>query len=161
MIISGRFRQTIISIVQHIPQVSCIYIFDENNLQHEKWVKECSKVAGVYTDITHICEALKQATQECDYNSVSVSFVKKADRTANLNLDTLDSSFMYTQILKEILLTIDFEPQHINEFLMYCRERFTGNTVELKNVDKIEKEYLHHEPIWWYTYQCFLYSMLN
>jgi tetratricopeptide (TPR) repeat protein len=68
---------------------------------------------------------------------------------------------MYTQILKEMLLTIDLEPQHFHEFLTYCRERFTGNAVELKNVDKIEREYPNHEPIWWYTYQCFLYSMLN
>ena len=68
---------------------------------------------------------------------------------------------MYTQILKEILLTIDFEQEHINEFLTYCREQFAGNTIELKNVDKIEKEYHHHQPIWWYTYHCFLYSMLN
>ena len=37
-------------------------------------------------------------------------------------------SFMYTQILKEILLTIDFEQEHINEFLTYCREQFVGNT---------------------------------
>ena len=68
---------------------------------------------------------------------------------------------MYTQILKEILLTIDFEQSHINEFLTYCREQFVGNTAELKNVEKIRKEYRNHQPIWWYTYECFLYSMLN
>jgi Tfp pilus assembly protein PilF len=68
---------------------------------------------------------------------------------------------MYTQILKEILLTIDFDQGHIKEFLMYCREQFAGNYAELENVDKIAKEYRHHKPIWWYTYECFLYSMLN
>ncbi len=35
------------------------------------------------------------------------------------------------------------------------------NTSELNNLEKIEKEYQHHRPIWWYTYSCFLYSMLN
>jgi Tfp pilus assembly protein PilF len=68
---------------------------------------------------------------------------------------------MYTQILKEILLTIDFEQEKINAFLTYCRELLAGNTIELKNVDKIEKEYRDHQLIWWYTYQSFLYSMLN
>jgi tetratricopeptide (TPR) repeat protein len=68
---------------------------------------------------------------------------------------------MYTQILKEILLTIDFQQVHINEFFTYCREQFVTNTIELKNVDKIEREYHHHQPIWWYTYDCFLYCMLN
>jgi tetratricopeptide (TPR) repeat protein len=118
-------------------------------------------VKGVYTDITPICEALKKAAQDCDHNSVSISFVKTTDGISNRNLDQLDQSFMYTQILKEILLTIDFEQEHINEFLTYCREEFLGNITELKNVDKIEREYHCHQPIWWYTYQCFLYSMLN
>jgi tetratricopeptide (TPR) repeat protein len=68
---------------------------------------------------------------------------------------------MYTQILKEILLTIDFETKHMNEFLTYCRGQLTGNTAELKNVDKFEKEYYRHQPIWWYTSYSFLYSVLN
>ncbi len=55
---------------------------------------------------------------------------------------------MYTQILKEILLTIDFDQGHFNDFLAYCREQFIRNSKELENVDKIEKEYRRHEPIW-------------
>jgi len=68
---------------------------------------------------------------------------------------------MYTQIIKEILLTIDFEQQHINEFLIYCRELLAENTSALKNVDKLEKKYRHHTPIWWYTYESFIYPTLN
>jgi hypothetical protein len=148
VVISGEFSQPIISIVQDISQVNCVYIFSKNNVQYEKWAKEWPKVAGVYADVTPICEALRQATQDCDYNTVSISFTKKTDGAAHHNLDTLDSSFMYTQILKEILLTIDFDQAHFKEFLTYCREQFARNYAELKNVDKIEKEYCHHEPIW-------------
>jgi tetratricopeptide (TPR) repeat protein len=63
--------------------------------------------------------------------------------------------------MKEILLTIDFDQRHIQEFLTYCRKQFDGNDTELENVDKIEKEYCLQQPIWWYKYECFLYSMLN
>ena len=48
---------------------------------------------------------------------------------------------MYTQILKEILLTIDFEEIHINEFLSYCREQFVDNKIELKTCRSNRKEY--------------------
>jgi hypothetical protein len=161
IIFSGFFGQTTVPVVHDKPQVSTIFIFCGNKARHEKWVKEWSKVKGVYTDIIPICEALKQAVQDCDHNSVSISFVKKTDGASKESLDTLDPSFMYTQILKEILLTIDFEQKHINEFLTYCRELLSGNTVELKNVDKLKKEYGDHQPIWWYTYDSFLYSMLN
>jgi tetratricopeptide (TPR) repeat protein len=161
VIFSGALGKTTVPIVHDKPQVNTIYIFCGNKGHHEKWAKEWPKVAGVYTDIKPICEALKQAIQNCDHNSVSITFAKKTDEAADPNRNTLEPSFMYTQILKEILLTIDFEPAHIKEFLTYCREQFAGNDVERKNVDKIEKEYREHKPIWWYTYQCFLYSMLN
>jgi hypothetical protein len=136
-----------------IRQVVSIYIICNNNDRHEQWVKQWPKVKGVFTDITPICEALEQATHDCDQNLVSISFVKTTDG--------LDSSFMYTQILKEILLTIDFEPVHFKEFLTHCREQLAGNTAELKNFDKLEKDYRRQLPVWWYTYNCFLYSMLN
>ncbi|CAF0830309.1 unnamed protein product [Adineta steineri] len=68
---------------------------------------------------------------------------------------------MYTQILKEILLTIDFEDKHVKEFITYCREVFVENEYELQNIEKLERDYHDHIPIWWYTYQYFLYSMLN
>jgi tetratricopeptide (TPR) repeat protein len=161
MVISGEFSLSIISIIQAIPQVNCVYIFSENNVPYEKSAKEWPKVSGVYTNITQICETLTEDTRHCDRNSISISFVKKTDGTANQNLDTLDSSFMYTQILKEILLTIDFEQVHFNEFITYCRRQFFDSTTEMKNIDMIEKDYHRYQPIWWYTYPCFLYSMLN
>jgi tetratricopeptide (TPR) repeat protein len=161
MILPGFLAQTNIATVHEKPQITAIYIFCGNKARHEKWAKKWPKVSGVYIDIKPICEALKQAVQDCDYNSVSISFVKKTDGATDPIRDTSDSSFMYTQILKEILLTIDFNEGHIKEFLTYCREQFAGNYAELENVDKIEKEYHHHQPIWWYTYECFLYSMLN
>jgi tetratricopeptide (TPR) repeat protein len=161
MISSGAFGQTIVPVVHDKPQVTKIFIFCGNKTRHEKWAKEWPKVKGVYTDIISICEALKQAVKDCDHNSIPISFVKTTDGAFNQNLNTLDSSFMYKQILKEILLTIDFEQVHINEFLTYCREQLAGNTTELRNADKLEKEYRKHQPIWWYTYDCFLSSMLN
>jgi hypothetical protein len=77
------------------------------------------------------------------------------------NLDQLDPSFMCTQILKEILLEIEFEPKHFTEFIEYCRDVLTENPAELKNVDKLQQKYRSETPIWWYTNECFLYPMLN
>jgi tetratricopeptide (TPR) repeat protein len=38
---------------------------------------------------------------------------------------------------------------------------FVDNNAELKKVNLIEKRYHRHQPISWYTYECFLYSMIN
>ena len=63
--------------------------------------------------------------------------------------------------MKEILLTITFEPKHFKEFIDYCRDAFVENEGELKIVNKLKQDYRNETPIWWYTYECFLYPMLN
>ncbi|CAF4013462.1 unnamed protein product [Adineta steineri] len=156
MIVSGSLGQHIVPHVHHMSQIDTIFIFSNSQECDKQWTKECPKIKGVFTDITLISEALKQTAQQCEQNAISISFV-----ASNKKLDQLDLSFMYTQILKEILLTIDFEDKHITEFINYCREAFVKNDHDLHNIEKLERDYHDHTPISWYTYQCFLCSMLN
>jgi tetratricopeptide (TPR) repeat protein len=161
MIISGSLGEHIVPRVHNMSQVDSIFIFCGNKKRHEHWTKEWSKIKGVFTEITPICEALKQATQQCEQNAISISFVATGGDANSTNLDRLDPMFMYTQIMKEILLTIEFEEKHFQEYIDYCRDVFEDNEDELKNVDKLRRKYRDETPIWWYTYECFLYPMLN
>jgi tetratricopeptide (TPR) repeat protein len=161
MIISGSLGQHIVPRVHDMSQVDSIFIFCGNKKRHEQWAKEWPKIKGVFTDIKPICEALKQAAQQCEQNAISISFMATGGDNTTKKLDQLDPSFMYTQILKEILLAISFEQKHITEFIDYCRDAFADNEPELKNVKKLERKYRDETPIWWYTYECFLYPMLN
>ncbi|CAF0898936.1 unnamed protein product [Adineta steineri] len=144
MIVSGSLGKHIVPHVHDMSQVDTIFIFCNNQEWHKQWIKEWPKIKGVFTHITSICEALKQTAHQCEQNAISISFV-----APNTKLDQLDSSFMYTQILKEILLTISFEDKHIKEFITYCREVFVENEYELQNIEKLERDYHDHIPIWW------------
>ena len=142
-------------------QVDSIFIFCDNKKYHEQWAKEWSKIKDVFTEITPICEALKQASQQCEQNAISISFIATSGDASSKNLDRLDPMFMYTQIMKEILLTITFEQQHFKEFIDYCIQIFDDNEKELANINKLKRSYRSKTPVWWYTCQCFLYPMLN
>jgi tetratricopeptide (TPR) repeat protein len=163
MIIPGYLGQHIVPRVHNMPQVDSIFIFCSNKQRYEQWAKDWSKIKGIFTEITPICEALSQAAQKCEQNNISISIMATSGDMSQKNLDQLGPSFMYTQILKEILLTITFEAQHINEFIKYCRDLFprTNNTGQLRHVTELERNYHDKTPIWWYTNQCFLYPMLN
>jgi tetratricopeptide (TPR) repeat protein len=161
MIISGSLGQVIVPRIHNMIQVDSIFIFCQDEKYHQKWAKDWTKIKGVFTNITLICEALKQAAEQCEQNAIPMSFVNTNDDTDNKNLDQLDPSFMYTQILKEILLTIKFEREHIKEFIDHCREQFIENDGELKKINKFQQKYRNETPIWWYTYDSFLYPMLN
>jgi Tfp pilus assembly protein PilF len=162
MIISGSFGQQIVPHVHKMSQVDSIFIFCSNKKYHEQWAKDWAKIKGVFTEITPICEALKEAAQQCEHNATPISFMATGgDDTNQKKLDQLDCSFMYTQILKDILLTIKFEQNHIQEFIEHCHEQFADNEEELVNVKELERNYDKETPVWWYTCESFLYPMLN
>ena len=162
MIISGSLGKDIVPRVHGMFQVDSIFIFCGNKQYHEQWTKNWPKIKGVYTDIKLICGALKQSAKDCEQNSIGFAVVPSFNGASNVNLDRLDPMFMYTQILKEIILAIKFEQKHLFDFTDYCREIFEKNIGDqLRQVDTFEQRYQKETPIWWYTCESFLYPMLN
>jgi tetratricopeptide (TPR) repeat protein len=161
IIISGALGQLIVPLIHDMSQVDSIFIFCGNRERHQQWAKEWPKINGIFTEISPICKTLKDAAQRCEHNAIGMSFMSTSGEASNIFSDQLDCSFMYTQIMKEILLTIKFEQQHIQEFTKYCQEAFAENDDELKNIRRLKRKYREETPIWWYTFECFLYPMLN
>ena len=161
MIISGTFGEQVVPCIHDLAQVDTIYIHCSNNDYHEQWIKNWSKIKGVFTEITPICEALEKTVRQCEQDSIPISFVSTNGDISKKKLDQLEPSFMYTQIMKEILLTIKFEEQNIKEYLDHCRDVFADNSAQLKYINQFDRDYHDKTPIWWYTKECFLYSMLN
>ena len=161
MIISGALGQTIVSRVHNLSQVDSIFIFCEHRVYHEELARNWSKVKGVFTEITLICKALQQAAQQCEQNAIPFSIMPRSGGDMQMAGNQLDPSFMYTQIMKEIFLTITFEQNHFDEFIEYCRETLGNNETQLKYVHELARGYRRRTPIWWYTCESFLYPMLN
>ena len=161
IIISGTLGGYIVPYIHDMSQVDSVFIFCRNKKRHEQWTREWSKIKGVFTDISLVCEALKQAANQCEQNTTPISFMATSGDLSKKNLNQLDCSFMYTQIMKEILLAITFEEVHIQEFIKHCRDAFAENEKALTKVKQSEREYHDKSPIWWYTCDTFLYPMLN
>ena len=161
MVISETLAEQTVPCIHDLAQVDTILIYCNNKEYHEQWTKKWSKIKGVFFEITSICEAIKKTVKQCEQDSIPISFVSTTEDVSNKKLDQLEPSFMYTQIMKEILLTIKFEPKHIQEYISYCRYVFAKNQRELNKIDRFECEYRDKTSIWWYTYECFLYPMLN
>ncbi|CAF1476619.1 unnamed protein product [Adineta ricciae] len=156
LITSGSVGQRLVPCVHNISNIDSIFIFCDDQNRHEQLAKNWCKVKSVSIDIIHICEQLKKIIRRYELTAIPMSFVQSGKR-----LDRLEPSFMYTQIIKEILLTIQFKDKHIKQFVNYCCDNFVDTEVDRKKVKQLEDEYHQHTPIWWYTTQRFLYSMLN
>jgi hypothetical protein len=148
MIISGALAQHIVPHVHNMSQVDSIFIFCDNKELHEKWTKEWSKIKGAFIEIKPLCEALRRASQLSEHNATSISFVETNGDASSKNLDRLDPTFIYSQILKEILFGITFEQQHIDEFIDYYRDIFDHEENEVKDFDQLKRKYYDRTPIW-------------
>ena len=157
MITSGSLGQRIVPRISPLRQMNWIFVFCGDQNRHEQWAKEWSKVKGVFTKIEPIYDALKELVEGSEEEDTLLINVD----ASNKDLDRLEPSFMYTKILKEILLTITFEEKHFEEFIDYCREEFAENQSEISNINEFERDYRKQSPIWWYTYESFIYPMLN
>jgi tetratricopeptide (TPR) repeat protein len=161
LIISDALCRSIVPLIHDVTQLHTIFIFCENEARYERWAKGWPKINDVFTQVTSICQGLEKLARESKQNAISISVMDTSGDVANKKLDQLDSPFMYTQILKEILLTINFEQIHFQEFIQHCRDVPNGNSLKLKDIEEFEQKYHDKTPIWWYTRKYFLYSMLN
>lgn len=161
VIISGSLGQRTVPRIHDLSHVDSIFIFCNNKSLHETWSKEWSKIKSVSTEISTIYETVKLTIQQYEQNSISINFLTTNGNILNKDFNEMNPSFIFTQILKEIISTIKFEEKHIKQFIAYCRKLFVNNQNELKNIDIFERKYHDTTPIWWYTYECFLYRMLN
>jgi hypothetical protein len=147
MIVSQQFMHNILPVVQDILQIKSVYIMCKNKAEFAQCDKKWPKIRGAYTDITSICPTIRGDSKVYDHNAVSMSFIKQINESSVENLDRFDCSFMYTQILRDILFIIDFTPKHTDQFLAYCREQFADSRTNLNVVNKIENEYDKHPPV--------------
>ncbi|CAF1476517.1 unnamed protein product [Adineta ricciae] len=161
MIISSTIDQNLIHLIHDIYQLDSIYILRESLSWHEQWVTGWPKMKGIFIQLLSISRALKEVTKQCDQDLISLSFCSSNDNTSDLNHNELDQSFMYTQLFKEILLEIDYDEQAIEDFVSYYRKKYSNNDTNFDFINKFEREYYLHSPIWWYTHTWFLYSMVN
>ena len=161
MIISGSLGEHIEPCIQDISGVDSIFIFCSIKKKNEQCIKEGSKINGVSTENLPMCEVFKRTANQCKQNITPISFIATSDDLSVKNLNQLDGSFMYTQIMKEILLAIKFEDSDIKDFIQHCYNDFAKKKEALNTIEQFERQYHDKTPVWWYTRDNFLYLMLN
>ena len=162
VIVSGSLGEKIAPTLHPMKQVDAIYIFCRDKSRHKEWARAWPKIKGIHTKIKHTCEDLQLAVQQCNRDSIAVSFAPVQEGSASaVNLDELEPSFMYTQLLKNALLDLKHNEKSVQDLVIYCQDKYAGNTAELALVREFGRDYRPQRAIWWYTREFFTYQMLN
>ena len=157
IIVSGFMGEKIVPTLHPMKQVDAIYIFYEDQSRHKEWARTWPKIKGVHKTIDQICEDLPLAVQQCNRDSVAVSFAAvHEESTSAAHLNELEPLFMYTQLLKNELLDLKHDQKSVQDLVRYCQDKYAGNTAELALIREFGEEYRPERAIWWYTRECFI-----
>ncbi|CAF3923871.1 unnamed protein product [Rotaria sordida] len=160
LIVSGNVGQEILLHIHNIPKLTAVFIFCHNQFKYESLKKRWPIVRGVFTDIVPLCESLRKVAHQCEEDSIGISLFSTNDLSSK-SLDQVDQSFMYTQLIKEIFLELEYNDKSIDDIVTYSRDKYSDNHEELKKIEMFHTKYTTQSPIWWYTNECFIYYMLN
>ncbi|CAM4921913.1 unnamed protein product [Rotaria socialis] len=157
LIVSETLNKDILPLVHDMIQIDTIFFLTRDKKRHKQLKKKWSKVQIVPMSVKSICKRLNKAVRECDHNVMPMSFVPK--RTSmETTFDQFELSFICSILINEIILdTKEDDTKCMKDLVAYCRQQNISES-QLKH---FQRKYNRKSPIWWYTYECFLFSMLN
>ncbi|CAF3399744.1 unnamed protein product [Rotaria sp. Silwood1] len=163
LIISNAYGHYLVPMIYQIPQIQTIYIFCVKRQLAEKWAKEDFKISGIFTDKKILVDKVRDDIQACNRDShIPMSIFHMDDRQKIIrDLQEDSAKFMWYQLLIIVLQRLPTSKYSKDEMISECRVVYHKDPIEQDKINKYEKEYIESNAIWWYTYDCFIYRLLN
>ena len=161
LVVSSECVHDIWSRVKNLSQVHSVYILTPEDEEFKFAEQDSPKIQGVSNRVETICSALKRGTRHFNADLLVMSVIPSVKFTKK-DLPQLNQLFIYWMLVKQIILETKYDlNESIKELSRFCRGEYFSNANELKIIDEFEKSYEQHTPIWWYTRECFVSTLLS
>lgn len=146
-----------------LPQIQSVYILAEDDEDEPKLPADapgCGKVRGVFRSVDLVFGSVKRDTRQSKQETLSLSIIQSVtfDKTEFKQLNPL---FLYWFLVKQIILDLKFDSTVPKDIGQFCHAHYLDNADETKVIDEFTRDYAAHSPIWWFTRDCFVSTMLN
>ncbi|CAF0832533.1 unnamed protein product [Adineta ricciae] len=158
LITTDAFAQEIIPVIHAYEQVYSVYLFVSKQSINQAWIEPYPKIQGLFHDRQQLVDQIKKDITQYHTDAASISFL------SSNNINQQDPSFMYSQLLKEIILNDHKDEQEEvtrQDMLRYCRHVNENDAMNLNIIDEFDRNFIPELSVYWYTRECFLYKMLN
>jgi hypothetical protein len=141
----------------HLPQLEKIYIFNPSSreLNDEKDV--------IIRDIDSLYQQLQEDMKMCeiDYTLITIVPVPSQEISFSSSLSKQEASFLFAQMIKEILYRLKFESGSKDVLIDFCRVHYINNEEQLRVINDFAKTYRPNKVLRWLTQPCFISKILN
>ncbi|CAF1132941.1 unnamed protein product [Adineta ricciae] len=158
LITTDAFAQEIIPSIHCYEQIYSVYLFVSEQSINQTWIEPYPKIQGPFHDRQQLVDQIEKDITRYRADAASISLLSSND------INRQDSSFMYSQLLKEIILNDHRDEQEEvtrQDMLRYCRHVNEKDEINLNIIDEFDQNFIPELSVLWYTRECFLYKMLN
>ncbi|CAF1592262.1 unnamed protein product, partial [Didymodactylos carnosus] len=162
-IVSGIDGELIIPKIHFLPKISSIYVFCADKARHEQWIKLYSKIRGIFIEKDSLFKKLTSDVTFCLNNLLPISVLGRSNiiQKSIRDLTSEGATFMWFQLLIEILTHMEYSKSEKRELLQICQVQYRHNDAENKKIVEFETTYSANQAVWWYTRDSFLFRLLN
>ena len=160
LVISQSVDRQFIQLIENIIQIQYIYVLKETTTNDIFPIRAKGKVKGVFESMESMLDRLRLSTLRHTAESISYSILPRTTMEPS-NQNEVDQSFMYTQLIKEIILEIEFDDNSMKQFVDFCLSLYENNHQQCEKVKSFQMQYKTYSPLWWYSKETFVYSLLN
>ncbi|CAF4062540.1 unnamed protein product [Rotaria magnacalcarata] len=158
LILSNTLTKMLVPLINGISHLDSIYIFSNAVLEHQQSMKSWEKIQGTYNNISNLVKKLSIDVKQSEHDLTPINMISAS---SNESLDEISCSFMYSQLLNKILISIEYDEKAKTKFINYLHNRYADNEQELVATKQFEKGYKNYSAAWWYTKESFIYAVLN
>ncbi|CAM4783859.1 unnamed protein product [Rotaria magnacalcarata] len=162
-IVSNAFGRNVVPLIYDLSQIQKVHIFCGNREAAQLWVKPHFKISGIFTGKQ---ELLHQIGNDIDLygkeDDLPMSVFHLAEREQTLQkLTTESSTFMWYQAILMVLRSMAKSGNSKTEMIAEAKAIYHTNNIEQKKIKLFEETYCPTRAFWWYTYDSFVYRLLN
>ncbi|CAF3356854.1 unnamed protein product [Rotaria socialis] len=156
-----------LSLFDSIPQLKSIFLLCNNNRNYyRERLKSSRKIILIQDNNNNLTsnQIEQNIRQNANQEIVFQIFRSQNDQITDASLlNQLDTSFMYSQLIKEMVVDaeVEYTEDNINDFIDICLGENQDNQMQSENLRSFRNTYKQHSPVWWYTKESFLYSAVN
>ncbi|CAF0967163.1 unnamed protein product [Didymodactylos carnosus] len=163
LIISGSLAQTVLPDVHSILSVYFIFIFCHKRENHMTLLNQYSKIINIFTKVDTLTKSIRDIIRSTSKQTLAFNLFDQQKQKTVRDLSNDSASFLWYQLLIDVLKQMPQTDNAEQEMLSYCRSYYEINDDknELKKIELFYQTYKSNKAIEWYTDECFLYKLLN
>ncbi|CAF5223388.1 unnamed protein product, partial [Rotaria magnacalcarata] len=144
LIVSREIDQQDAVLLESLSQVKSIYVLHCDKTKNKQSIPLCKKVRGIYTNMKSMCETLKEDIRHSNRNLIPMNVISQ---TSAINLDELDPAFMYSQLLKEIILDMPHDDNEKKILVNFSTKKYADSHAQMAIITEFDQQYDKPSPV--------------